>query len=507
MPSVRINTLHRDRYSPERRRTGLMRKEDETMFIPDISLMSEIDSWIDKNTHAFIRDLDRLVAIPSVSEKGNLAYPFGKNCKDVLDEMADLAAGYGFHVQNHEYYCGSLLVKGTMDGPKRLGIYVHLDIVPPGEGWHNPPLKCTLKDGFLIGRGVGDNKGPGICVLYALRFLKERGIRLKNDVLVYFGLSEETGMEDIEYFIRTQQVPDFNLVADTNFPVCYGEKGLMRAEIWRDIEGNLVSFHGGSVVNVIPARAEAVIRHVSLAQVKARLGLGDDGMGHGLCAEQDGANVKVTAHGISRHAAFPEGSVNAVHVLAAALAESGLLEGSGAEAVNSLEAMTADFYGAGLGIPFEDKESGRLTCVGSVVHTENGRMRVSFDTRYPVTVDGEAVAGGFRRQAKALGFKVAVGELSAPSYVPISHPYIPLLTEICDHVQGRHYEPYTMGGGTYSRHLPDAVGFGPGIPDMPNPFENGHGQGHQPDECVPLEMLQKGLKTYIISLLELDRIL
>lgn len=469
------------------------------MFKPDSSLMQEIDQWIEKNKEAFVKDLDRLVAVPSISVHGDDTYPYGKECGRVLDEMTALAAGYGFHVKNHEYHCGSLLVKGTGDSPRRIGIYAHLDVVPLGEGWHNPPLKCTQKDGFLIGRGVGDNKGPGICALYALRYLKEHGIELKNDVLVYYGLSEETGMQDIEYFCRTQQVPDFNLVADTNFPVCYGEKGLMRADIERKIEGNLVSFHGGSVVNVIPPKAEAVISGVSLEAAREKLGDIE-----GISVDRDGESVKVTALGISRHAAFPEGSVNAIQELSKALTGSGLLTGSAAHGVKAVAAMTSDYYGESCGIPFEDKESGRLTCVGSVIHAQDGVMKVSFDTRYPVTVDGDEVVDGFKKRAESLGFAVSVGELSAPAYVPLDNPYIPVLSEICDCVQGKHYEPYTMGGGTYSRHLPCAIGFGPGVPDAPNPFENGHGQGHQPDECVPFDMLLKGLKTYIISLLELD---
>lgn len=469
------------------------------MFKPDSSLMQEIDQWIEKNKEAFVKDLDRLVAVPSISVHGDDTYPYGKECGRVLDEMTALAAGYGFQVKNHEYHCGSLLVKGTGDSPRRIGIYAHLDVVPLGEGWHNPPLKCTQKDGFLIGRGVGDNKGPGICALYALRYLKEHGIELKNDVLVYYGLSEETGMQDIEYFCRTQQVPDFNLVADTNFPVCYGEKGLMRADIDREIEGNLVSFHGGSVVNVIPPKAEAAISGVSLEAAREKLGDIE-----GISVDRDGESVKVTALGISRHAAFPEGSVNAIQELSKALAGSGLLTGSAAHGVKAVAAMTSDYYGESCGIPFEDKESGRLTCVGSVIHAQDGVMKVSFDTRYPVTVDGDEVVDGFKKRAESLGFAVSVGELSAPAYVPLDNPYIPVLSEICDCVQGKHYEPYTMGGGTYSRHLPCAIGFGPGVPDAPNPFENGHGQGHQPDECVPFDMLLKGLKTYIISLLELD---
>ena len=55
------------------------------MFKPDSSLMQGIDEWIEKNKEAFVKDLDRLVAIPSISEKGDDTYPFGKNCAQVLD--------------------------------------------------------------------------------------------------------------------------------------------------------------------------------------------------------------------------------------------------------------------------------------------------------------------------------------------------------------------------------------------------------------------------------------
>ncbi len=472
------------------------------MFQPDLELGKKIDEWIEENVDGFVRDLNRLVAVPSVAKEEEGRFPFGEDCARVLDVASELAAEYGFQVENHEYYCGSLLVKGAEDNAKQIGMYAHLDVVPLGEDWQYPPLACTRKEGFLIGRGVGDNKGPGVCGLYALRFLKEQGICLKNDVVLYLGLAEETGMKDIEYFCRTQRVPDFGLVMDTNFPVCYGEKGLIRAKASCRAEGNLVSFEAGSVVNVIPARAEAVVGQVSLEEVKKAMAGRER-----IIVSWAENGVKITASGISRHAAFPEGSVNAVYVLAEALASSGILTGKAQEAVNGLRILTSDDYGQGAGIPFEDKESGKLTCIGSVVSLVNGVLCVSFDVRYPVTTEGKDVEEAFGKKVRSLGFEFETGENSSPSYVPLDHPYIPLLSSICDYVQGKHYEPYTMGGGTYSRHLPAAIGFGPGVPDAPNPFENGHGQGHQPDECVPLDMLLKGIKTYIFALMELDRIL
>lgn len=472
------------------------------MFKPNNGLVQDIDRWIESNKERFVEDLDRLVRIPSISEQGNSMYPFGKNCANVLDEMKSLAEKYGFNVDNHEYYCGSLLVRGSGQFSRRIGLFAHLDVVPFGEGWHYEPLRCTLHDGILIGRGVGDNKGPGICVLYALRYLKEHDINLKNDILVYYGLSEETGMDDIKYFCKTQHVPDLNLVVDTNFPVCYGEKGLMRADIEQDYTGNLIYFHAGSVVNVIPDKAEAVIRGVNYKEAKEKIGDIQE-----ICVDEEGESVKVTAIGISRHAAFPEGSTNALHILAKALTKSRLLNGSASKLMEGVATMTSDYNGYCCEIPFEDKESGKLTCVGSVACASNGRIKVSFDARYPVTVDEKQVVNGFKHCAESFGFKVTIKELSEPAYVSLDKPYISTLCEICDYVQGKHYEPYTMGGGTYARHLPSAIGFGPGIPDAPNPFETGHGQAHQPDECVPLDVLLKGVKTYILSLLELDNII
>lgn len=201
------------------------------MYKPDEALKQSIDQWIEANQNDFVRDLEKLVAIPSISVENDGPWPFGEECKNVLDKAAEIAGEYGFTVVNHEYHCGSCVVPGTGEHPKRIGMFAHLDVVPLGDGWQYPPLGCTLKDGFLIGRGVGDNKGPAICALYALRFLKEHKIELKNDVMIYFGLSEETGMKDIEYFCKTQQIPDLCLVTDTNFPICYGEKGLLRAEL------------------------------------------------------------------------------------------------------------------------------------------------------------------------------------------------------------------------------------------------------------------------------------
>ena len=50
------------------------------MFQPDEKLVKKIDQWIEENTDAFVCDLDRLVAVPSIARTGEGTYPFGEDC-------------------------------------------------------------------------------------------------------------------------------------------------------------------------------------------------------------------------------------------------------------------------------------------------------------------------------------------------------------------------------------------------------------------------------------------
>jgi len=61
-------------------------------------------------------------------------------------------------------------------GNVEIGIWNHLDVVPEGKEWIYPPYTCTEKDGFLIGRGIQDNKGPAVAVLYAMKYCSEKEI-------------------------------------------------------------------------------------------------------------------------------------------------------------------------------------------------------------------------------------------------------------------------------------------------------------------------------------------
>ena len=70
-------------------------------------------------------------------------------------------------------------------------------------------------------------------------------------------------------------------------------------------------------------------------------------------------------------------------------------------------------------------------------------------------------------------------------------------------------EPYAMGGGTYSRVVPNAISFGNGMPGSRHAdfLPEGHGGAHGRDEVLLLDTFMESMKIYFISLVMLDRIL
>ena len=84
---------------------------------------------------------------------------------------------------------------GRDENDKRLFMAAHLDIVPAGDGWDTDPFSPVLKEGFLYGRGVLDNKGPLCSALVAARVLKEvvGGENIAGELQVA-GLADEEAM-------------------------------------------------------------------------------------------------------------------------------------------------------------------------------------------------------------------------------------------------------------------------------------------------------------------------
>ena len=460
-------------------------------------LEMKIDSFIAENKENILNDIATLVSFPSVSIDGVEGAPFGEECKKCLDKALEICEAKGFATKNYDYYAGSASIG---DKEKEISIMGHLDIVPVGEGWSSDPYTMTIKDGFIYGRGVDDDKGPTVLGLYALQFLKEQNIPLNYTYRLVMGCSEETGMSDVDVILKQEKVPTFMFTPDASFPVINGEKGIMSAECtFKHDAAHIVSFGGGSVSNIVADYCEAVLKGISKAD------LGD------VCSErfeiQETADgVKVIAKGISSHASMPTGSLNAIYLLSDLLSKVQALSDAERDCMAKIAATLSDYNGVGLGIDCEDEPSGKITHVSGIASSNADEIVLDYNIRYPVLSKGDELKERLESFAAAHGFVGKVVRDSKPSYRSADTKEVKALLEAYSEVTGNPVEAKVMGGGTYARNFPNAVAFGPGFPEMKNPAGPGKGGPHQVDECTDISLMMKALKVYIVALLKLNEL-
>ena len=183
---------------------------------------------VDELSQEMIRTIIRMVQIDSVEGEAEPDAPFGRGVKTALDAALDLAGDMGFSTVNVDNYMGYASYGEGEDYVCAVG---HLDVVPTGTGWKQPPFSGYLKDGVIYSRGVLDNKGPIFSCLYALYALKELGIVPDRQVRIIFGCDEETGFEDLKYYLSKEKPPVMGFTPDCKYPVVYAERGRALVEI------------------------------------------------------------------------------------------------------------------------------------------------------------------------------------------------------------------------------------------------------------------------------------
>lgn len=185
---------------------------------------------IDELSEEMIASIIEMVKIDSVEGKPEPGAPFGKGVKAALDAALALSDKMGFKTVNVDSYMGYASY-GEDKGHGYVCAVGHLDVVPPGTGWKQPPFSGYVKEGVIYSRGVLDNKGPILSCLYALYALKELKLPLKHQVRILFGCDEETGFEDLKYYLTKEQPPVMGFTPDCKYPVVYAERGRALVEI------------------------------------------------------------------------------------------------------------------------------------------------------------------------------------------------------------------------------------------------------------------------------------
>ena len=334
------------------------------------SRWASIDAFAENNRDNILRDITRLVAVPSVEGTPEPGAPFGKGPKAALDKALEIAAELGLDTHNAEGYIGWAQTGPIADGQKYLATITHTDVVPEGNGWDADPYTVRVRDGWLLGRGVADDKGPSILCLYALKYLKDNGVTLKYPVRALLGANEETNMHDVDYFAAHFEQPAFCFTPDAEFPVCNGEKGGFGGELVSPVleNGVIVDFVGGVAHNAVPDRAACTVRLPESALKQTE--------GVTFEAGENGTTI-IRGWGKSGHAAMPQGTVNAIGLIVTCLLESKVCSPAETAYLQVLHTLHATTDGSALGIAASDDVFDPLTIIGGTIEMKDGRLRQS----------------------------------------------------------------------------------------------------------------------------------
>lgn len=449
------------------------------------------DGFIARNADALFADIKRLVDIDSVQTEAKPGMPSGEGVAKALDTALGMARDAGLEARSLDGYMGIADLPGESE--KQIAVIAHLDVVPAGNGWTGDPFCMEEKDGYIIGRGVADDKGPAVTALYAAKFFRELGEPLPCTLRLLFGTSEETGMEDVDYYLAREPMPAFCFTPDGEFPVGCGEKGGYGGSfVSPKLTGALVDFQGGVAVNAVPDRAYAVVK-ACLAQLPAAGRIELSAEGEGL--------VRVTGFGVSGHASTPEGTVNAILLVASYLLDNGLVDGGTAKYLEMLRKLLCVTDGSTAGIDTSDGVFSPLTCVGGTVAMKDGVVTQTIDIRYPTSTTPEAMREKLEALAAEGGASFVPSKSRKPFYIEPTSAPIRALIDTYNEVTGKDAKPFTMGGGTYARHFDCAVSFGmeePGdpVPDFVGPM-------HGANEGVSKALVLRALKIYILAIAKL----
>lgn len=466
----------------------------------DAQIEARVDAYIDEVWEQLVADITELVSHASVADaaKAEPGAPYGADVRAALDCALAIAGRLGYTTGDDEGHVGWADLAGAED--MHIATIAHVDVVPAGPGWATDPFTVCRRAGWLLGRGVIDDKGPAVLSLYAGAFFKHEGITPRYSFRALLGCDEEVGMTDVKHYLAGHEAPAFLFTPDASFPLCNAEKGHFGAHfVSGPIEGGVIRYwHGAEVSNAIPGSSEIVLA-VDADELPAPKANADRLVFERVAPSE----TRIVATGIGGHASLPEGTVNAVGLIVAYLRENeSLLTEPERTYLELLSILHADTAGEAAGVASESPAFGPLTMnAGTIEVCEDGSLDQSIDIRWPDSTSLEELEETFRGLAAGFGVQFVLGGVAEPFSVDASHPAVQALLQVYSEVTGEEARPFAMGGGTYARNFPCAVSFGPENDDLVLP--DWAGTMHGPNEAASEVELRRALKIYILALLRL----
>lgn len=462
-------------------------------------LLEKIDREIEAARSAVVADTIRFINIKSVNEKSECGAPFGKGPKAMLDEFYRTAKEDGFFVTDYGVGVVSAAMK---EAPVDLGIWLHGDVVPEGEGWSFPPYDACEYQGCIIGRGACDNKGQLAAAYNLFKIFDKLGIKLKYNAAIYLGSDEESGKRDIvgmegnpdaKGFINVATPPAFSLVPDSGFPIAYGGFGSLIVKIKSKNPLSCCDFVAGS--SSAPGLATARFNGaIAAQQVPEGCEMPDE---HTL-----------TAYTLPRHGANPDPAGNMITVLSRAIIDMPCATDADKRMLSVIRDLSLDIYGEWHPAVDKSDKFTRLVVYPKSVDMQNGCPELTLTIRYPYGFTFDGIVGAISSFAEAHEFEISHARKISTAYCNEKDTHaVRLLTDIANDICGEKKEPYVVTGGTYAHELPNAYVYGTGSNVPPSDFPKGRGGAHGVDEAASVDRLIRMMRIYARALLALEEVL
>lgn len=422
----------------------------------------------------YLESLKTIVSYPSVLNEGENGTPFGQSIQNVLEKMLEITRSLGFktYIDPKGYYGYAEIGQGE----ELLAVLCHLDVVPAGDlsDWETPPFEATIKDGWIHGRGVQDDKGPSLAALYAVKALMDAGVTFNKRIRFIYGTDEETLWRCMARYNELEETATLGFAPDSSFPLTYAEKGLLQIKLHGSGSQEL-AIEAGEAFNVVPAKASYTGNLADSLEVELKT----------QAFEYERTADTVTVIGVPKHSKDAAEGVNAIVRLATGL--NPLIQHSAIQFI--AEAVREDATGSSLFGEISDEPSGTLSFNVSGLSLDQDKSEIRIDMRIPVLADKDKLVQELSQIAEEYQLRYEEFDYLAPLYVPLDSELVSTLMAVYKEKTNDNSPAVSSGGATFARTMPNCVAFGALFPGALQ-------TEHQANERTVIEDLYKAMDIY-----------
>lgn len=422
----------------------------------------------------YLESLKTIVSYPSVLNEGENGTPFGQSIQNVLEKMLEITRSLGFktYIDPKGYYGYAEIGQGE----ELLTVLCHLDVVPAGDlsDWETPPFEATIKDGWIHGRGVQDDKGPSLAALYAVKALMDAGVTFNKRIRFIYGTDEETLWRCMARYNELEETATLGFAPDSSFPLTYAEKGLLQIKLHGSGSQEL-AIEAGEAFNVVPAKASYTGNLADSLEVELKK----------QAFEYERTADTVTVIGVPKHSKDAAEGVNAIVRLATGL--NPLIQHSAIQFI--AEAVREDATGSRLFGEISDEPSGTLSFNVSGLSLDQDKSEIRIDMRIPVLADKDKLVQELSQIAEEYQLRYEEFDYLAPLYVPLDSELVSTLMAVYKEKTNDNSSAVSSGGATFARTMPNCVAFGALFPGALQ-------TEHQANERAVIDDLYKAMDIY-----------